>query len=553
MMDRTTEISPKSVSKELSTSSPSSTSAPFQFNDNRPEGSIQRKLQSSANVYTSQLANPIQKSTTIQLFANPEQARTAGREFADLSNQEYALNHQITILLQRFQANPSQRSHARMMPLIEEKRLQIKALHAQMLNLVAEYEAADDTPDLQLAYFQEYLGDAHTEDEEGAITQTEVRNIFNSIKAKTEALTETKWLDEGDEGYEEAMIGLDEHESPQVEVPLSNERGRFLLFMMQGLKDDMGAEQYKALNTNLDDRTLKVGKVGVNNLSAGMEDAVRDGQYASKMDDGDVASDAADWNDGGGSGIGFLNSKFAREYDRQANPERDRIQDMQINMDKDDELMPFFTGVQEGQMKLFSPPKKMTVHHEIGHVNSMLEGKSGEGKPMTGKLGKLTDQEEMYNIWGGPRSDRAYGEELGLPQRFDHASLVTYFAPGAHGGGGHGDFTAALDSAKDFTNPVASLVEQLKRLTHSYWGKITSYKFKPGGVKAIKNLLKVTPPDLDAIRTSAANSRDNETDNRHDFTQNFYIEVAKINPAPNADHGPVIKALRAMTVPQSRD
>lgn len=551
-MDRTTEISQKSVSKELSPSTPSYTSTPFQFNDNRPEHVAQMKLQAFANSYTSQLANPIQKSDTIQLFANPDQAREAGRQFAHLSDQEYELNHQITALLQQFQANPTEKSHARMMPRIEEKRLLIKGLHNEMLDLVAEYEAANDTPNLQLAYFQEYLGDVHTEDEEGAITQAEVRNIFNSVMGKTEALTESKWLDEGDEGYEEAMEGLDPSESPSVEVPLSKERGRFLLFMMQGLKDDMGAKQYKALDENLGDRTLKVNKTGANNLSAGMEDSVRDGQYASKTDDGAIHTDAADWDDGGGTGIGFLESKFSRPYNRAPNPEKDRIGDMQINMDKGDELMPFFTGMQEGSMKLFSPPKKMTVHHEIGHVNSMLEGKSGEGKPMAGKLGKLTDQEEMYNIWGGPRSDRAYGEELDLPKRFDHASLVTYYQSGLGGGGSFEDFNAALNSAKDFTDPVEALVEQLKRLTNSYWGKITEYRFKPNGVKTIKNLSKITPPDLAAIQTSAANSRDNQTDDRHEFTQEFYTEVAKINPAPNADNGPLIRTLRTMTVPQRR-
>lgn len=553
MKDRTTKIPEKSVSKERSPDTPSYTPTPFQFSDNRPENVAQMKLQSFANSYTSQLANPIQKSTTIQLFENPDQAREAGRQFASLSDQEYELNHQVTLLLQQFQANPSPKLHARMMPPIEEKRLRIKALHAEMLNLVTEYEAANETPDLQLAYFQEYLGDAHTDDEEGAITQTEVRNIFNSVMGKTEALKETKWLNEGDDGYDEAMEGLGEGESPRVEIPLSKERGRFLLFMMQGLKDDIGAEQYKALSENLGDRTLKVNKTGVNNLSAGMEDLGRDGAFASKTDDGDVATDADDWDEGGGSGLGFLNAKFSRPYGRTPNPEKDSIGDMQINMDKDDELMPFFTGVQEGQMKLFSPPKKMTVHHEIGHVNSMLEGKSGEGKPMTGKLRKLTDQEEMYNIWGGPRSDRAYGEELGLPQRFDHASLMTYFAEGRLGGGGLEDFDAALNSAKDFTNPVASLVEQLTRLTSSYWGKITDYRFTPGGVKSIKNLLKSSPPDLNAIQISAANSRDNETDGRHEFTQRFYTEVAKINPAPNADHGPLIRILRTLTVPQKRD
>ncbi|MCP4668543.1 MAG: hypothetical protein GY849_19540, partial [Deltaproteobacteria bacterium] len=82
----------------------------------------------------------------------------------------------------------------------------------------------------------------------------------------------------------------------------------------------------------------------------------------------------------GYSGIEFLRAKFRQSYDRTANAEKSKIGDVQVNMDRDNLLLPIFSGMDQDNVKLFSAPKKMTVHHEIGHVNSMLEGKSGSKK-----------------------------------------------------------------------------------------------------------------------------------------------------------------------------
>lgn len=490
-------------------------------------------------------SNSVSQNQTLQLFRDEQEASEKGALFRTLSNQEYALNNQITLLLRGFQNQPTRNNHALMMDDIEDHRTRIKALHVQLVRLVNEYESAKAFPAQQMAYFGAYLGDKLETDEDGPITRVQIMAIFNSVAAKTEALYETVRREHDDE--------IDD-EMPELEAPMLAERSRFLMFMMQGLHDDIGAQQYQALDQNLGARKLKVGRVGPNNLSGGLEDFDRDHLYARKTDDGQVNLDEQDWTTGGGTGIGFLASKFGRAYNRGQNPQRGMIGDMQINMDRDDDLMAIFAGMNDDNTELFSGPKKMTVHHEIGHINSMLEGRSGEGKPMEGKLGNLTDQEEMFNIYGGPRSDRAYGRELGLPERFDHGSLVTYFAEGRGGGGDYEDFMDTINKAKAFNSPAPALVTELRRLVDSNWRKITKgIWFKPDGVKAIKTLLGEpnTVPDLAAIRDAAIENRDTDSSKRHPFTQNFYIALAGLDPADDDSISAVFRLLRPMVVPQT--
>lgn len=469
----------------------------------------------------------------IQLFQDITEAQEKGRLFRQLSNREYSENRRITNLLQAFQSNPTEGNHELMMEDIESVRQIIKEAHSIMVEIIEEYEATEDN-EQQMAYFEAYLEDKPFYDLPGAITQNEIAALFNSIMHKTEV---------GSDRFGEAT---------------PKERNRFLMFMMQGLRDDIGLEQYQALDLNLgENRKLIVGQVGPNNMSGGLENYGRDNDFSKKTDDGEVALDDQDFTTGGGTGIGFLRSKFSRPYDRAPNPERDQIGNMQINMDRNDELMPIFPGMVGDKMKLFSAPKKMAVHHEIGHVNSMLEGVSGSGKFMDGVARNLTDQEEMYNIWGGPRSDRAYGSELNLPERFSHGeTLVTYFGPKNEGGGGgeYDDFMRMLELTDEFLSPVTSLGIEIKRLCDSNWKKITKGIYsRPDGVKAIRAIVNLNPknPDLAAIRELAIINRDKGlSNNRHPFTLDFYTALADIDPDDRTSLSNVFRTLRTMDVPQ---
>jgi len=305
---------------------------------------------------------------------------------------------------------------------------------------------------------------------------------------------------------------------------------------MQGLRDSIGVDQYRNLNRNLGDgRRVRIGRVGPADLSGGVANDA-DLPHSKKTDEGAADEDLGHWAAAGGSGLGYLNRKFANPYPRTANPDRGAIGDVQVNMDRDDLALPIFPGMQGHNMRLFSPPKKTSVHHEVGHLNSMLEGRSGGGRRMIPELGGLTDQEEMYNIWGGPRSDRAYGAELGLPERFNHSSLVGYF--GEHSVQQR-DFDSLIEQGQAFTTAIPlpkiqqMVLAEIRRLLNGNWSsKTKGWRSKPAGVRAILALFTPGPPTLQAVRDCAAIQLARDSgDKRHPFTTAFYTALVAINAA----------------------
>lgn len=442
-----------------------------------------------------QLNSPGAEKAPAQLFEDDIEAAKAGAVFRKLSNKEYDLNREATRLLQFVQSNLVEHNHKLLMKDLEVCRRKIKVLHVSLVDIIQQYEA-DNNGGHQLAFFSAYL--AGKVDNEELVA--DIRNIFNGVMAKTDP----------NEGMEVA-------------------RQRFLMFMMQGLSDDIGIEQYRALNENLGhDHRLKIDEHSRFGLSGGLQDKEWDEGFSTKEDDGDIHLDEQLWTQGGGTLVGYLREKLALPYDRQPNPNTDQISDMQLNMDTNDDLLAIFAGVNdEDKIKFFAPPKKMTVHHEVGHMNSMLEGKSGGGKRLGGKFSKLTDQEELYNIWLGPRSDRAYGQSLGYPERFEHQTLITYSGPGAYDS--FDDFKDVFWTANELTASIPELVTgEICRLVNSSWGKVTKGFFNdiPDGVNEIKALVNGLEPNLVAIREAAIRNRDHGTEKLYPFTREFYNTLA---------------------------
>jgi hypothetical protein len=488
------------------------------------------------------------RQQTIQLFQDDQEATDKGTEFRTLSDQEFALNAEITNLVQTFQADPTAQNHLTMMGEIDTRHATIRGLHAQLVTIVNQYEAAPGGQ--QTAFFNAYLSDkpaafgggAHANHGDGNLNHAQIRTLFDSLAAKTVALD----------------LGDDEH--PDV---LNTERSRFLMFVMQGLHDSIGVDQYRNLNRNLERdaldpanrlgraRRIMIGRIGPNNLSGGLQDFATDDARSRKTDNGAIAADALHLTNSDQSGTAFLANKFGAGYARTASGTQNQIGDVQVNMDRDNMLLPIFTGMQGGHMRLFSAPKKMTVHHEIGHVNSMLEGRSGGGQLLTGVLGNLTDQEEMYNIWGGPRSDRAYGAELGLPARFDHRSMVAYYGAG---GGDHADFTGAIESGTNFVATLTDIqnqvLAQIRRIVDSNWAPHTKGIWRaPDGVKAIRRLFTPGPANLVAVQQAgdAAHNRAGGK-NRKEKATAFYQILHDLDPANKINLIAQHKKLAAMQI-----
>lgn len=483
---------------------------------------VQRKIQ------TAQMA-----------FADQPTATREGLRFRTVSNEEFQLNVEINQLLENFQDNPTPQKHQAMMVLIEQKRQAIQGKHNTLVGIVDEYEASNQPE--QTAFFTSYLADkpnqfgggAHANNGDNDLNHGQIEALFNSLRAKTVS----------DPGLNNAQNN-------------SVERSRFLVFMLQGMHDDIGVDQYRNLDRNLgNNRNIIIDRGPRNNLLGGVANN-NDVPDTRKTDDGNVGQDA-NLLQQGGSGLGYLNLKFANGYNRTANPNAGNIGDVQVMMDDNDDALPIFTGIdQQNNTKLFTGPKKMTVHHEIGHLNSMLEGKAGGGRAnrFAGELSTLSEQEEMYNIWGGPRSDRAYGEELGVPRRTDHATLIAY--RGDNLGSTHGDFTSVLETAYGFTNTIpqlqALIITEIRRLSTSAWNKVTKGIWSaPDGIKALRTLLNQNGVTLQQLQLRAHQSGQHVDNDRHGFTQRFYDCVGGINVNNRNSLKTSLVALKQMVVPQA--
>jgi hypothetical protein len=499
---------------------------------------VQAAAQPLGNRGRAMPAPVIQQQPVAQLaFADAPTATQEGLRFRTVSGEEFQLNTEINELLDAFQESPSQQAHQTLMPLLEQKRQAIQGKHVILAAIIDEYEASAGPE--QTAFFTSYLADkppqygggAYAEGD-GDLNHVQIQTLFDNLRAKTVS----------DQG-----LNNGQNDSP--------ERSRFLLFMLQGMHDDMGVDQYRKLNNNLGhNRQVIIDQGPRNNLLGGVA-SNQDVPNTRKTDDGQQGQDA-NLLANAGSALGFLNQKFAAPYPRTANPNAGLIGDVQVIMDRDDDALPIFTGVdQHDQLKLFSAPKKMTVHHEIGHLNSMLQGMSGAGhnRRLIGDLSTLSEQEEMYNIWGGPRSDRAYGESLGFPRRIDHQTLIPYRGDAL--GSTHDDFTQALKTGYGFTNTLpqlqALIIDEIRRLADSYWGKVTQWKFVPSGVDQIRTLLNNQGVTLQAIQQRAQQEGQRVDADRHGFTQFFYNEVGGINVGDRTSLKTALVRLKQVNVPQA--
>jgi hypothetical protein len=334
------------------------------------------------------------------------------------------------------------------------------------------------------------------------------------------------------------------------------ERSLFLTFMLQGLRDDMGVDQYRKLNHHLGkNRKIVINRGVTNDMQGGINE--KDNiEWSRKTDTGDKENDQKIFKETG-SGLKFLKKKFEAAYPRESNPEKDRIGNAEVNMDVNNELFPIMMGVdKEDKAKLFAAPKKMALHHEIGHLISMLQGLAGGGKAK-GKftiqeLGSLTDQEEMYNIWGGPRSDRAYGQSLGFPRRFNHGSIVAYDG-NIKKANYYNSISGALASGFAFTHTLPELQElvirEIRRLLDSSWGGVTQWRFTPEGVKEMREYLKRKDFSLHGLIQTASRHYKQAEINRHEFVKEFYWIIKDLHIS-HSELGETLVKLKKMRVPK---
>lgn len=444
----------------------------------------------------------------IQMFEDEGASRKKANRFMQWSDEERNIVTLANKFLTKFSKIPTQQMHGEMLEEIERFRQEMKYCHAKMVEIFDEYELAD--PQMQ-GYFWDELQQINPQatgilpsspEEQEPMGAMDKMGVFNRIMEQTK------------------LAGNDQSLAPY--------RSRFLTFAMQGMQDNLGVAQYGLLDQLLGEREIKIDLNSRSNLSGGME-VFEHSEFARKTNPHDQNQLNDEFEMTGGTGMAYLHSKDLEQDMRMPNPNRDQIGNMQVNMDTGNELMPIFAGDKKGNPELFTCPKKMAVHHEVGHMISMLQGKSGQGHKPPNQMTSMSDQEEMYNIWEGPRSDRVYCEEMGLPTRFDHGSLNPYF--GQYGNDEYDDFAEPLKKGHRFLNNPAELREKIetevKRLVYSSWGSKVQNGFTPSGVSkmrpffgnfSIEDAIKIAKE----VRTQISNDRD-------PFTQKFYNLVAALD------------------------
>ncbi|MCU0432089.1 MAG: hypothetical protein MUC87_01390 [Bacteroidia bacterium] len=464
-------------------------------------------------------------------FATQIEATQKGNEFRQLYDDERVLTDQINVLLDTYKQDPSDNNFDLLTQGIDQRSVLIKQKHDAAVVIVNHYESSGAQE--QTAFFTAYLqhknaqygGGPHANHGDNDLTHAQIQQLFDSLRQKTDAL----------QNPDDDQANLD------------TERSRFLVFVLQGMYDDIGVDQYRNLDRNLgQNRRVKIGRISKSNLSGGLANFQQIPQSV-KTDDGGVGQDTNLLNQAHGSGLGYLRAK-EQGYNRTANNQSNNITDVQVNMDKDDALIPIFQGVDNQDTNtLFTAPKKFTVHHEVGHINSMLEGKGGSGKRIGGDLSALTDQEELYNIWIGPRSDRAYGESLGLPQRYDHQSGVNYFGQDTLT---KRDLDLGIQAGEGFLHRFDHyhplLRDEIRRVANLDWNSKTRGTGNvPDGVLRIRNALNQNQT-LQQIIPIATQEATRSSWFRKEYTQNFYNAISTIDVQNKANMKQKLNLLQRM-------
>lgn len=467
-----------------------------------------------------QVAPPV-----VQRMKNEEEAATAAFVFLGLSEDEAEIIKKINTELEKFSAGPDEELFESTEELIKDAQKEIGLISRKHAAIVRDYAEAGE--EIRSAFIQRLFkglpndfgkGQYEPEDlyDKPTYDAKWLQSMFDTLVARTVAPPPPELEDDSEKESEEEAQNRKLY------------RFRYLAYALQSLGDPIGANQIRHLLALVgDDRKIVISQGVRTDMSAGPV-KLADNEKATKIDSGKPGDDTALMARVNGNLYDFMRLKYGKGIEREANPEANEIGDLQVNLDKDAYLFPIFAGIAKEQVVLFTTPKFMSVHHENGHLISMLQGKAGLGKQHKYKeaLASLTSQEEAFNIFGSPRSDRAYAEYLGLPVRFDHKTLITYL----EGAGSWKDWARLLATSAELTTGAVPAIQrdaarELEALVAANWGSKTKYKSKPKGVVAIGTAMgqaKGAVRQLLAAKGSARESLQRKSSNRTPTTESLY-------------------------------
>jgi hypothetical protein len=452
----------------------------------------------------------------VQRMKDEKEAANAARLFLELTVQEAKIIRKINDELEKFSLKPDKKLFETTEELIHAAQKDIGTISEKQAMIISAY--AEAGAEIRSAFIQGYFpklpkdfgkGEYEPEglDDKPTYDAEWLQSLFDTLVAQTAAQSEDEEL------Y----------------------RFRYLAYALQSMRDPIGTNQIRHLLALVGkDRKIVIGQGVRTDMSAGPT-KLEDNEKATKTDSGKPENDSDLMEQAQGNLYVFMQLKYGKEIEREANPDAKDIGDVQVNLDKDTYLFPIFAGITKDQVLLFTTPKFTSVHHENGHLISMLQGKAGLGKQHKYKeaLATLTSQEEAFNIFGSPRSDRAYAQLLGLPVRFDHKTLITYI----EGAANWNDWAEMLVKSEKLTIGEVPAIQrdaarELAVLVAADWSGKTKYKSKPKGVVAIGTAMtkvKGAAQELLAAKDSALESLKRKSGNRTKATQDLYDLLAGLD------------------------
>ncbi len=315
---------------------------------------------------------------------------------------------------------------------------------------------------------------------------------------------------------------------------------RFLASVLQSSKFATGAGRVKELVGLLGERKVVIDKLTYGGPKAGLEDFDTDNPKSEKLNARDPSADAKLLKEAGGNLAEFVKAKRGTEAARVENPKKTEIRNVTVLMDSSQQLLPVYYGLTpQKQVQAYTSPMFTAVHHELGHVVNALKGKGGRKADKytadDDDLLFLTDEEELENISLDRYSDKAFTDEIGLPERIAHHAFTGLDAatPQLNQDFMKQDLQRWDERTYKVDEKRLGLLRKIKSLVNQDWSPYTLNGVRPAGVTRIANALaalqttrKGVLQQLNAVRQLALGSHGQLSVARSKTTSKFYEVVA---------------------------
>jgi hypothetical protein len=316
---------------------------------------------------------------------------------------------------------------------------------------------------------------------------------------------------------------------------------RFLSYVLQSSKFAVGKGRLKEFMGLLGEREVVIDQAKLGAPQAGLV-SEEDDAKSEKTNRRVKGTEDALLLEKGGNLAEYVKAKREQGDTRTANDRRGEISNVKVIMENAQKLLPIYFGLTGGkEVWAFTSPMFTAIHHELGHAVNRLKGKHGKKEDKYTKMGdkqplaSLTDDEEMWNISLDRFSDKAFTDELNLPERIAHGAYSSLDASDAplREADGKGVLIQFDQSTYKIDARRVEVLQTIKGLTGKDWGLHTTGKSKPDGVEKIALLLaavKTTRKDvldqLTKIKGLAGTSVKADSPRRSETTKEFYGVLA---------------------------